>query len=210
MHFGYDKDRTAQARRAEALDLLVKEISQLAAHWKPQILVISGDLTWQGKAKGYPELAKWLKQKLFPATGLTPRDCVVCPGNHDIDREAAACPVDRTQDAKRADDLLRPERLEKGFAPPFGAFVKFARGFGIPAPKLHNKTNYLAGIVELHGLRFICANSAWFCRDSITDRGQLWVGLPQLQSRQLMDQEEYDKAPVAVRKDYDFGESCCG
>src|ERR1035441_5492578 len=198
LHFGYDKDATARAQRTESLDLLVKEVRKLAADWKPHILVISGDLTWRGRASGYPELAEWLRKKLFPATALTAADCVICPGNHDIDRDAAFCLDARTQDAKRADELLRPERLAKGFAAPFEAFVKFAEDFGIPAPVLHGQPNHLAGVRELHGLRFLCANSAWFCRDSDTDRGQLWLGLPQLQSMQLMDADEYDTAPVTV------------
>ena len=198
LHFGYDNDATARAQRAEALDLLVKELRSLAAGWKPSILAISGDLTYQGRPSGYAELAEWLTKQLFPATGLTAADCVVCPGNHDMDRGAAVALLDRTQDAKRADDVLRPEHLARGFALPFEAFVTFATGFGIPAPLLHGQPNYLAGVRELYGLRFLCANSAWFCRDSNTDRGQLWLGLPQLQSMQLMDPEEYDSAPVTV------------
>ena len=198
LHFGYDKDATARKQRSESLDLLVKEVGRLKADWKPDILVISGDLTWQGKSSEYPELAEWLREKLFPATGLSSADCVNCPGNHDIDREAAFSLVDRTQDPKRADELLRPERLDGGFARPFEAFVKFAADFGVPAPMLHGKPNRLAGVRELHGLRFICANSAWFCRDSNTDRGQLWLGLPQLQSMLLIGEDEYDTTPVTV------------
>jgi formylglycine-generating enzyme required for sulfatase activity/predicted MPP superfamily phosphohydrolase len=198
LHFGYDQDATARAQRTDSLDLLVKEIGKLQAAWKPGILVISGDLTWQGRTSGYGELAEWLTKKLFPATGLTAADCVICPGNHDIDRNAAFSLTDRTQDAKRADELLRPERLAKGFAAPFEAFAKFAADLGIPAPALHGQPNYLAGVRELHGLRFLCANSAWFCRDSDTDRGQLWLGLPQLQSMQRMRPDEYDTAQVTV------------
>jgi len=198
LHFGYDKDATAEAQRSESLDLLVKEVGKLKADWKPDILAISGDLTWQGRASGYPKLAEWLREKLFPATGLTAADCVICPGNHDIDREAAFSLADRTPVAKRADELLRPERLDGGFGRPFNAFVKFAADLGIPAPVLQNQPNHLAGVRELRGLRFICANSAWFCRDSKTDRGQLWLGLPQLQSMRLMDEDEYDTASVTV------------
>ena len=198
LHFGYDKDATAKAQRTESLDLLVKEVGKLKADWKPDILVISGDLTWQGRASGYPVLAEWLREKLFPATRLTAADCVICPGNHDIDREAAICLPDRTPDAKRADELLRPERLDGGFARPFEAFVKFAADLGIPAPMLHGKPSHLAGVRELHGLRFICANSGWFCRNSKTDRGELWLGLPQLQSMRLMNPDDYDTAPVTV------------
>lgn len=59
LHFGYDKDATAKAQRSESLDLLVKEVRKVGADWKPHILVISGNLTWQGKASGYGELAEW-------------------------------------------------------------------------------------------------------------------------------------------------------
>jgi 3',5'-cyclic AMP phosphodiesterase CpdA len=129
-HFGYDKDATARAQREEALGLLVKEVGKLAGEWKPRVLVISGDLTWQGRPRGYDELGEWLTKKLFPATGLTAADCVVCPGNHDIDREAAFSLEGRTDDPKRADALLHPARLA-GFAAPFTAFVKFAKEFGV-------------------------------------------------------------------------------
>ena len=100
LHFGYDKDGTAKAQRHQSLDLLIDELAKLPSEWKPGILVISGDLTWQGRAAGYGELADWLKTKLFPATGLTPDNCVICPGNHDIDREAAVFLARRADDAQ--------------------------------------------------------------------------------------------------------------
>ncbi len=199
LHFGYDKDATARGQRTESLDLLVKELKNLDAAWKPDILAISGDLTWQGRPTGYKELTKWLRQKLFPATGLTAADCIVCPGNHDIDREAAKYLTDRTSDAKRADDLLRPEGLSRGFAPPFAAFEKFARNLRIPAPVLHGKPNHLAGVRDLKGIRFVCANSAWFCRDSRTDRSQLWLGQHLIRSVMGgMHEDAYDSSPITV------------
>jgi len=89
---------------------------------EPNVPVTAGDLTWEGSAPGsapgYTELAEWLTKKLFPAAASTAADCVVCPCNHDIDREAAFILTDRTQDAKRADDLVRPERLAEGFVKP--------------------------------------------------------------------------------------------
>ena len=197
LHFGYDKDATARAQRSESLDLLVKVVADLAADWKPSILVISGDLTWQGRAAGYAELGKWLTKKLFPAAGLTAADCVICPGNHDIDRRAAVSLADRVSDPKRADELLTPEQLA-GFAAPFKTFARFAAGLGIPAPLLNRKPNHLAGIRDVAGLRFVCVNSAWFCRSSSTDRGQLWLGLPQLRSMQPMDPDGYDRAAPTV------------
>ena|SRR2546426_392996 len=92
LHFGYDRDATARAQRAGALDLLVKELGKLETAWKPDVLVISGDLSWQGKPDGYTELAKWLTGKLFRAARLAAADCIICPGNHDLDREEAFLP----------------------------------------------------------------------------------------------------------------------
>ena len=132
LHFGYDHDAVARKQRAEALDLLVEEVAGLTGDWKPEILVISGDLTWQGKASGYGELAKWLRGKLFKATRLKAADCVICAGNHDIDRKAASVLEKRTGDPRRADELLNPELLEYGFARPF-------ESMRIPAPVLLKK-----------------------------------------------------------------------
>jgi formylglycine-generating enzyme required for sulfatase activity len=198
LHFGYDQDDTARAQRDQALDLLVRELDRLRGKWPLHILVISGDLTWQGKPAGYTKLGEWLTEKLFPATGLAAANCVICPGNHDIDHDAAFSLLDGTVGAERADQLLRPERLAAGFARPFEAFVKFAESFGIPAPMLGEKPNHLAGVLELHGIRFVCLNSAWFCRDTKTDEGRLWLGLPQLQSMGLMNPKDYDSAPITV------------
>ena len=198
LHFGFDRDQTARAQRAASLDLLRKELAKLTPDWKPHVLVISGDLSWQGKPEGYTQLTEWLTNKLFPDAGLTPADCIICPGNHDLDRKAARSLVDRTQDPKRADEVLHPEDLAGGFARPFASFDKFAQDLGIPAPQLHGAPNHLAGVRQLHGIQFVTLNSAWFCRDSKTDRGQLWLGLPQLQSMPLCAPDDYDQSPLTV------------
>src|SRR6266852_3039063 len=111
LHFGYDRDKTASSQRAGALGLLLKTLRGLERDWKPQVIIISGDLSWQGKRAGYTELSEWLTTKLFPITGLTAADCIACPGNHDLDRDAAFSLLKRTQDPDEADGVLRPERL---------------------------------------------------------------------------------------------------
>ncbi|MFN0165391.1 MAG: metallophosphoesterase [Bryobacteraceae bacterium] len=151
LHFGCDPDATARAERARALDLLAKVLDGLEPDWKPHVLAISRDLTWKGQPDGYKELACWLKNKLFAATGLTTNDCVVCPGNHDLDRKKARSLLDRTTEATRADEVLRPEELEDGFARPFHGVVTFAKDFAVPAPELHGKPNYLAGCATSKG-----------------------------------------------------------
>ena len=66
----------------------------------------------------------------------------------------------------------------------------------IPAPALLKKP-ITWGIRELRGLRFVCAHSAWFCRDSASDRGALWLRLAR---------REYIRASIiAHMADYDLG-----
>ncbi len=191
LHFGYDRDTTAKQARSEVLNGLVK----IAKDLQPQLLVISGDLTYQGKEQGYTELADWLTNKLFAATGLKPEDCVICPGNHDLDRnETMGIPIDSVA---AADKLLRPEKLDRHLAPPFHRFQKFANAFGIVPPVLQDKPNHLVGVrlIPEHNLRFICANSAWFCGDK--DQGKLFLGRDQFIAMGI-DEDEHESGPITI------------
>jgi formylglycine-generating enzyme required for sulfatase activity len=155
-------------------------------------------LTYKGNPAGYASLTEWLEIKLFPNTGLTAAKCVICPGNHDVAREDAVGLLGYTSDQEIADKALRPERLAGRLAEPFEAFVKFASDLKIPPPFLQKKPNHLAGTLELDGLRFVCLNSAWFCRNSEKDSGRLWLGYPQLHAMNLMDPNDYDSQPITV------------
>ena len=106
LHFVEDKGGTARAERDSALDGLVDTLTHLELAWKPNLIAISGDLSFQGDPKGYEALAVWLKTKLLPTINLGPSDCIICPGNHDLSRKRAKSLLDRTHDAKRADEVL--------------------------------------------------------------------------------------------------------
>lgn len=202
LHFGYEdeKDETAKKQRKLALDGLVETVRGLEKDWKPDLLAVTGDLAWKGRAGGYAELGTWLTEKVLPAAGLTAGDCVFCPGNHDLERKKAKSLEARTADAKRADELLRPEEWMdgEGFSRPFELFVKFVKDFGGPAPQLHGADCYLSGAVELKGIRLAVLNSAWFCRDSNTDRGNLWLGLPIVQVMGFEGPEAYNSGALTV------------
>lgn len=138
LHFGDDHDQTATTQRHAALDSMLTILSKLEASERPNIVVISGDLSCKGKAQGYEDLKIWLTDKLFKITELTPADCIICPGNHDVDRDARRGLVKRTADPAEADDLLRPEWLEN-FSRHFHRYVTFADELNIPHPTLNTK-----------------------------------------------------------------------
>lgn len=204
LHFGYERKgaETPARLRERVLDGMVRIVRDLGPESKPQMVAISGDLTYQGQERGYAELETWLRDKLLPAADVAPSSLVICPGNHDIIRDETAGLVGHTHDAKLTDSILQAEKLTRWFAPAFAHYTAFAERFGIPAPQLHGKPNRLAGTLDYaaSNLRFLCLNSAWFCRDSRNDNNHLWLGGPHLRTMGLLEPEagEYNSAPVTI------------
>lgn len=52
----------------------------------PDLVTITGDLSFSGKKEQYDIVQKYLLEPLCKKMGLTPRQVVICMGNHDIDR----------------------------------------------------------------------------------------------------------------------------
>ena len=175
LHFGYEnpKDNIARGRRHEALSSLIETLRGLKdTEWKPDLIAISGDLSWKGKPEGYTELEKWLNDEVFRVTGLSAKDCVICPGNHDLNRGPV---VTTTPEPAQADAYLHPNNLPYIPKARFEAYETFAGKLGIPMPELNGKPNRLVGVVTLEGIQFVCLNSAWFCMGD-ADSGSFGLG----------------------------------
>lgn len=200
IHFGMETDKqvTMSALRKNSLDQLLKTLDDLEFDDKPDIIVISGDISWQGKQEGYLSAREWIKE-LFATTNLTSNELIVCAGNHDINR-VKALGISSPTNSKVADDWLKVENLEN-FTRPFEAFNEFCKELKIPELSIGtNKTN-LFGQRDIKGIKFIVLNSAWFCRDN-EDRGKLWMGLPQLElmqaSNQIIQPYEYGQGSISI------------
>ena len=57
------------------------------------VILISGDIAYQGHQEEYEYAATWLRDDLCPASGCSFENIFVIPGNHDVDRRAAAEPI---------------------------------------------------------------------------------------------------------------------
>lgn len=177
IHFGMEEDKTQLAQRKNALDELLVTISNLDYNEKPHIIVISGDITWQGKIDGFSSAKSWLQQ-LLNKVSLNPNNIILCPGNHDLDRKKTiglGVPISSAE----ADDWLSVENMGN-FYGPFKNYIEFCEDLGVIPLKLSDQDNYLVGTRDLEGINFVVLNSAWFCR-SREDARKLWVGLPQLE-----------------------------
>ncbi|MFM7836651.1 MAG: hypothetical protein ACKPJD_33070, partial [Planctomycetaceae bacterium] len=142
-------------------------------------------LGWKGAAADYQLLRDWL-DPLLQDLQLGYDSVVVCPGNHDIDRQKARYQA-RPPGAKDSDDLLGVT-IPPQYADCFKEYSAYCDAAKIPAWKLGTASSHLVGTRVLKNIRFVALNSAWYCRGD-NDLAQLWVGrnhLDQLQSDSLL------------------------
>lgn len=177
IHFGMDNDRTQIAQRKNALNELLNTLSNLDEKEKPDIIVVSGDITWQGKVEGYSLAKSWL-QELLHIVSLDTTDVILCPGNHDMTRNRTIG-LGIPSSSSEADSWLSIDNIRNLYGP-FNDYVEFCKEFNIVPLKINNKENYLFGTRKLKGINFVVLNSAWFCRNN-DDARKLWIGLPQLE-----------------------------
>ncbi|MGH1256539.1 MULTISPECIES: tetratricopeptide repeat protein [Bacillus] len=200
LHFGMEseKSETQKAHRDNALKEMINTLSKLEREDRPHIVVISGDIAWQGKDSAYSIAGEWISD-LLNMFNIGMENLVICAGNHDISRNKTMG-MHPPKNSKEADEWLSVENLEN-FIRPFDAFEKFCEGIGIPKLSIGSKEFNLVGQREIHGIKFVVLNSAWFCRGN-EDRGELWLGLPQLQLmqsfEQLINPSDYDDGPVTI------------
>jgi predicted MPP superfamily phosphohydrolase len=71
------------------LGRLVADTAALANNGhKADLVVITGDIAFAGQREEYELARQWIRDELLPAAQLTPRELVITPGNHDVDRKA--------------------------------------------------------------------------------------------------------------------------
>jgi hypothetical protein len=189
LHFGAeptDKVTTsALQQRKLIIGQFIKGLSAAVAKnpaWKPDVVAITGDIGWKGSSEDYSEAKPWI-QELLEACGLTVASLVVCPGNHDLDRNEASKGFEHINSTQEAEERLAIENIHKRQSS-FQAFSAFCEDMGIPPSKNsaydangNPVAQYLYGIREIAGLRFVVLNSAWQCTGD-SDKGYLWIGEP--------------------------------
>ncbi|RWP76651.1 MAG: metallophosphoesterase [Mesorhizobium sp.] len=76
-------------------DDTVDDIKKMRANIGKDVdaILISGDIAYHGQKFEYEYAADWLRDALCPAAGCRFEDIFVIPGNHDVDRKAAAEPI---------------------------------------------------------------------------------------------------------------------
>ncbi|WP_371375550.1 metallophosphoesterase [Sporomusa aerivorans] len=200
LHFGIDeKEEDARAQRTIAMDGLNNKIAELCQQgWKPEIVVVSGDIAYRGTKKDYDIAIQWLN-KLQNQLEINSDSFIFVPGNHDLDREKTDCFV-RPHNAAEADKILSPKNIRR-LEDYFDSYINFCKQLDIPAYRLGSSENILVGTRDVKGICFCVLNSAWYCRDN-KDKSNLWIGLPQINimkaEGQLPSIENFDSAKTTV------------
>ncbi len=180
LHFGEIPSKNTKIedvnKRAIILNSLLEKIKTLDIDWKPDIIVISGDIGSTGKIEDYKKASEWIK-KLLNILNLKSNKLVISAGNHDKniqDEEFGLEP----KSCEEADEIIK---LDK-FKPYFNAFRSFKEDNDILPLQHKDKSDYLVGYKDIMGLRFVVLNSAWFSKGNSNDEKKMFIGLPTINS----------------------------
>ena len=172
LHFGIpDKTKSPYiANRRMVLESFFESFSNIPVEWRPDILVITGDIGYFGIESDY-KLAEDFFERFLALEGqkVTKNDIIICPGNHDV-----FIPPDRRQELRLIkDDLSNKNKVEeltkdtaKASKYKFKNYIKFLKKLGIPPLKNNAKDvgdslKYLYGYRKIKDISFIVLNSEW-------------------------------------------------
>lgn len=173
LHFGAEPTARQVNDRELCLAALTEYLGKLEAEWRPQAVVVTGDIAWAARKSDYQQASEWLSQ-VARLLELPHSSFVLCPGNHDVDRKVA----DEYPRGDR-DDCFRmfangiPSYMDTIFA----NYVEFCTSFGSAKLSIGGRSTYLAGSANVAGINFVSLNTAWFSRRH-DDRQKLRIAMP--------------------------------
>lgn len=198
LHYGIENDAALpnQRRRFRQKEVFRRLIDTLEddnsvpRNWKPDVVVISGDIAWRGGLDEYQLFQDEFLTPLSNALGLDRERIITCPGNHDIIRDNAEGferPY-RNQKQLQVGNITR-DSINRHRKNHFENYVTVLCA-GDP-----QKLCYSVTLAEWPWVRFLVMNSAWDCRDN-QDEGTLRVGIDLLE--EIAGEEKNGEIIVSV------------
>jgi predicted MPP superfamily phosphohydrolase/predicted hydrocarbon binding protein len=197
LHFGYENKESNEdvvpykvAHRKLTLDDMKKALIgniKKGTLLFPDVIVITGDIAWSAKKEEYSAAKKWINELLeglnllsaeVSGKKLESSDIVICPGNHDFDRQKG---ISLRIIASIEDSVTFLSKPHQSFISPFKNYSDFCKDLGIKPYIFEGNEvgHYLFGKTNVGGVTFVVLNSAWNVRGD-NDKGKLWLGQPQL------------------------------
>ena len=218
MHFGRDQYNIDEpfSKKKEILDKLILKLTELDLGFKPDLVLVTGDIAWHGLRREFDEAYDWFS-KLKSVLGLSGDCFVFCPGNHDLNRNVA---VDFTED-----DLLKPQEKRKIdidkcdyyyqyeqahiLENRFQDYNRFCEKMGMQ-PYSYNcegirEYSYLIGnssfVYKGCTFRIVCMNTAYLPYGKVLSDDQMFLGLPQIEQmlqEGILTEEQDDIFRIAL------------
>lgn len=153
---------------------------------KPNIIVISGDIAFSGKAEEYTK-AKEFIDKIAQLCGISLEGIFIIPGNHDVDRSKIEKKYFNwfykfTREEELNDVLTTPEAMEviKGGTKAYFEFIKQYMSGKTSIGDLGEYVSTIPFGQNGLSLKIIGLNSALFCGYDGDDQKKLALGLSQV------------------------------
>ena len=176
LHFGIKPSKeTSKGELIKRKTTISKLITNLKDYllknpeWKPDILVITGDIGYAGIKADYDSAKEWL-QKLISVLQIPQENVITCAGNHD--RYIGNIKRFHPKNIEESDNLWY-----KNYEDTFKSLVNFSRTYLKPL-ELNNQKAYLSGYRDIMGIKFLVLNSARYAHGKNEDKGNLFLGWP--------------------------------
>ncbi len=176
LHFGIKPSKETSKgeliKRETTISKLIKNLKDYLlknSEWKPDILVITGDIGYAGINDDYESAKKWLKE-LISVLQIPQDNVITCVGNHD--RYIGEIERFHPKTIEESDNLWY-----KNYEDTFKGFINFSKTFLEPF-ELNDQKAYLSGYRDIMGIKFLVLNSARYAHGKNEDKGNLFLGWP--------------------------------
>lgn len=192
IHFGrnypeYGVEDSFQ-NKDKILNELIEYVGTIDDSYKPEHIIVTGDVAWRGKKKDFNEAFKWF-EKLLAKLNLTGENITFCVGNHDVNRAYSSGHADLTEkNICEIDELYSYNRIHEMEAPIY-EYDKFCEKIGMEPFKypLNGKWEYSYSLgykdIEFASgnmIRIIGLNSALLSGLSQFPDDRMWLGQHQI------------------------------
>ena len=174
LHFGIAEDETDKVQRNDLFNNLI----EITSNESIEFVVVTGDIAFKNRDNGYKEAKLWLTN-LSKRLGVGLDHFLLCPGNHDLDRNKCVG-MDYISERDKVNNILKLEHMNE-IERRFHKYIQLCEELGVAVPKLNKTKNYLNGIYIYKDICFLVLNTAWFAfNGGAKDKGYLWIGQPLL------------------------------
>lgn len=174
----------------QILDELIEKIAGMDQELKPEHIVVTGDIVWNGKENEYKEALLWFK-RLLVACGLDGSDLSFCVGNHDIDlSDKSGAPILDCVDVEDLDQAYSYENIYK-MEPWMYEYNNFCAELGVEPyvyPRAGKRCySYSVGFKDVSfsdgkTIRILAMNTSLRMTKKQISADQMWLGREQILS----------------------------